>query len=88
MKTYQYNNLIIEHDELESSAIKYAELYHYDKRDRVRPQSVVSMFHEEFGECDDPGKYMGLFQIYLTLCEQYKADPEIIAKYQEEENEF
>ena len=85
MKSYKYNDLTITQDELECAAEEYAEMYYYDTKCGGRPQSAMRMFYEEFGECDSFDEYEYLFFEYLTLCEKFKNDPEIIAKYQDDE---
>ena len=82
MKIYQYNMLSIDSEELEHTAEYFAEMYHYDKQQGCRPSSPMRIFYDEFGENDDPEAYLQLFSDYLYLCEKYKNDAELIAKYE------
>ena len=74
--------LSINSEELENTAVYFAEMYHYDKIQGHKPNSPMFIFYEEFGDNDDPESYLQLFSDYLDLCYKYKNDPELIAKYE------
>lgn len=82
MQVYKYNTLSIDSKELESTAEYFADMYHYDKQQGRRPSSPMRIFYEEFGENDNPESYLQLFSDYFYLCEKYKNDDDLIAKYE------
>jgi len=89
MKSYNYNNLVITREELESCALNYAENYWYDKSNFQRPQSEMQCFYEDFGESDEDMQiYEGLLSEYFAQCEHFKNDSQIREKYFDVESEL
>jgi len=89
---WKYNNLTITQEELESVAEFYAENYLYDTANGTRPERPLQAFEDDFGSTDDAEAYLDLYAEFFALCEKYKNDPELIAKYtkneDDEEDEF
>jgi hypothetical protein len=83
---WTYNGLVINMEDIDNTALNAAENYLYDKKNFNRPTSAMRAFFEDFGECDEPIKYEGLFGTYLCLYEKHLNDPELIEKYNDDDD--
>jgi hypothetical protein len=83
---WKYNNLTITKNDLESTALNWAENYWYNVSNNERPQGKMSAFEDDYGPTDVDFDE-SLLTTYLSLCEKYKNDPEIQEKYSDETSE-